>query len=253
LNLATKLTSLVWRPAPAGTAIQMLWVGAGLSTLERLSISSFLHHGHDVHLYAYDDLEGVPHGVLVRDAAEILPRSRIFRYTETGSYAGFANFFRYKLLLTRGGWYVDADTVCLRPFDFTTPYVFSSEWGDGGAVANSTIMRAPRASKVMRRADRACRRSVPEELRWGDTGAQLIARELRACSLLGYVREPDIFCPVPYTDWAAVLDPARRPDVSSSYAIHLWHEMWRRSGQDKDAAYDRDCLYEELKRRYLCS
>jgi mannosyltransferase OCH1-like enzyme len=186
------------------------------------------------------------------DAADVLPASRIFTYTETGSYAGFANFFRYKLLLKRGGWYVDTDTVCLKRFDFATPYVFSSEYSDPHDVANNTIMKAPRASRIMRRAWAYCRRSIPEELRWGDTGSKLITRELKECSLLHYVREPAVFCPVPYADWAIVLDPARRPDISSStYAIHLWHEMWRRAGQDKDADYDRDCFYEELKRRYL--
>ncbi len=35
----------------------------------------------------------------------------------------FANFFRYKLLLEKGGWFVDSDTICMRPFDFDNEYV----------------------------------------------------------------------------------------------------------------------------------
>ena len=47
--------------------------------------------------------------------------SDIFRYRDNGSYAGFANFFRYELLRKRGGWWVDLDTICLRPFPASIP------------------------------------------------------------------------------------------------------------------------------------
>jgi hypothetical protein len=36
-----------------------------------------------------------------------------------------------------------------------------------------------------------------------------------------------------------------------TFAIHLWNEMWRRAGQDKDGQYHPNCLYEALKRAYL--
>src|SRR4051812_6131780 len=91
--------------------IQSLWIGARLSTMERLSIASFLHHGHDYHLFTYGPVEGIPPGTVVQDACEILTESRIFQYRDHASYAGFANFFRYKLLLERGGWWVDTDAV----------------------------------------------------------------------------------------------------------------------------------------------
>src|SRR5215831_9214030 len=114
--------------------IQGLWIGPELSVMERLSISSFLKNGHEYHLYAYDDLANVPLGTVVRDADEILARSRIFQYKHQASYAGFSNFFRYKLLLERGGWWVDTDVVCLKPFDFSDGHVFASEILDGCEV-----------------------------------------------------------------------------------------------------------------------
>ena len=83
--------------------IQGLWIGTELSVMEQLSIASFLHSGHHYHLYVYDDLKHVPAGTVVRDASEILPSSSIFQYKNRPSYAGFSNFFRYKLLLERGG------------------------------------------------------------------------------------------------------------------------------------------------------
>jgi Glycosyltransferase sugar-binding region containing DXD motif len=111
--------------------------------MEILSIRSFQVHGHDYHLYAYEPIENLPAGVVVQDANEILPRSSIFQYTGYATYAGFANFFRYKLLLERGGWWADTDVVCLRPFEFAFPYVFGSETCSRGIVPASAVIRCP--------------------------------------------------------------------------------------------------------------
>src|SRR5215472_15544124 len=116
--------------------VQSLWIGDRLSVMEHLCISSFLRNGHSFHLYAYQDIAGIPPGTVVRDGNEILPASRIFTYREHQTYAGFANFFRYKLLLENGGWFVDADTVCIRPFEFEDDYVFSSEGINGRQLVN---------------------------------------------------------------------------------------------------------------------
>src|SRR5258706_13279784 len=55
--------------------VQGLWIGSDLSTMEHLSISSFLQNGHEYHLYIYDHVGNVPEGTVVKDAAEILPAS----------------------------------------------------------------------------------------------------------------------------------------------------------------------------------
>src|SRR6185369_8610758 len=107
--------------------IQGLWIGAELSVMEQLSVASFLQNGHEYQLYVYDEVQNVPAGAVIKNANEILPASRIFQYKHQASYAGFANFFRYKLLLERGGWWVDTDVVGLKPFDFADEYVFASE------------------------------------------------------------------------------------------------------------------------------
>ena len=107
--------------------IQGLWIGPELSVMEQLCISSFLAHGHEFHLYVYADVRNVPSGTVVRDGNDILHESFIFRYRENGSLAGFANYFRYDLLLRRGGWWVDLDVVCLRPFQFQSAHVLGHE------------------------------------------------------------------------------------------------------------------------------
>jgi Glycosyltransferase sugar-binding region containing DXD motif len=232
--------------------IQSLWIGDQLSVMEQLCISSFLRNGHTFHLYVYQETAGVPPGTVVLDGNDVLPASRIFTYNEHNTYAGFANFFRYKLLFEKGGWFVDADTICLRPFQFRSKFVFSSEGTNGRQLVNVGAIKVPASSPIMRHAWEACECLNTSELKWSQCGPALLGAAVEAYSLARYVKRWDVFCPVHFSVWEKVLDP----NVSwtfdyQSHAIHLWNELWRRSGQDKNARYPPDCLYEQLKRRYL--
>jgi len=232
--------------------IQGLWVGNDLSVMEQLSIASFLRNGHEYHLYVYNDLKNIPSGTTIKDGNEILPASRIFQYKQQASYSGFSNFFRYKLVLERGGWWVDTDTICLKTFDFEAEYVFSSEFAMGEVFINSGIFKAPPGSDVMSYAWRVCESKDPERIIWGETGPRLMAAAVREFSLESYTQAPEVFCPIGYADWHKVLEPDAELKLSDrSYAIHLWNERWRAAGQDKNATYPADCLYEEWKRSYL--
>jgi mannosyltransferase OCH1-like enzyme len=231
--------------------IQGLWIGPELSVMERLSISSFLKNGHEYHLYVYDDLKHVPEKTVIKDANQILPASMIFQYTHSKSYAGFANFFRYKLLVDKGGWWVDTDVVSLKPFDFQQEYVFASEISDHKEFVNNGIIKAPAESEVMSYAWQICREKDTARLGWGETGPRLLTEAVERFSLKRYVSEHRVFCPLGYTEWQKVLDPAAQLAFDqSTYAVHLWNEMWRRSDKDKNASYHPDCLYEQLKKKY---
>ena len=235
--------------------IQGLWVGNELSVMEQLSIASFLRNGHEYHLYVYEDVKNIPSRTTIKDGNEILPQSRIFQYKQQASYAGFSNFFRYKLVLERGGWWVDTDTICLKPFDFEAEYVFSSEFAMGQEFINSGILKAPAGSELMAYAWRVCEKKDPEHLVWGETGPRLMAAAVEKFSLERYRQDPEVFCPIGYGDWHKVLEPDADLKFSDrTYAIHLWNERWRGAGQDKNARYPDGCLYEVLKSRYLsCS
>lgn len=232
--------------------IQGLWIGAELSMMEQLSISSFLRNGHEYHLYVYEKPRNVPVGTVFRDASEILPASRIFQYKQQASYAGFSNFFRYKLLLERGGWWSDMDNICLKPFDFPEDYVFITEVCEGRELVSSGIIKAPIGSEAMGHAWDVCQTKDPEQLLWGETGPKLAGETVKKYSLERYVKSHEVFCPLGYLEWHRVLEPEPVTSyIANSHAIHLWNWMWRSAGQDKNARYPNDCLYEKLKRRYL--
>jgi hypothetical protein len=145
--------------------IQSLWIGTRLSVMEQLSIRSYLAQGYSFHLYVYEPLENVPAGVVLRRAAEILGPEEIFCYQTgpgKGSVAAFSNSFRYKLLLERGGWWTDLDSVCLRRLDFAEEHVLGLQrYPDGSQGVNSGLIKAPPA--VDERSDpcrgRACTNS----------------------------------------------------------------------------------------------
>lgn len=229
--------------------IQGLWIGSELSVMEQLSITSFLRNGHEYHLYSYNELANVPGGTVIKDANEVLPKSAIFQYKGRPSYAGFANSFRYKLLLERGGWWADTDTVCLRSFDFAEDYVFSSEMNAGQEVINAGVIKAPKGSEVMAYASRVCQEKKPDQLVWGETGPRLVSEVVRKYRLDKYRKPYYIFCPI--TDWHKLLEPYIAAVHPQAYAIHLWNEAWRVANQDKNGCYHRDCIYERLKSMYL--
>ena len=116
------------RRANLGSLEEMcgLWVGPRLSSFERLCIRSFLDHGHQfqvVHLFERG--RGFPPEQLSEDGREVLAETTLKAFLAQGApLAAFSDWFRWELLRTRGGWWVDMDMVCLRPFRFESSIVF---------------------------------------------------------------------------------------------------------------------------------
>lgn len=239
--------------------IQMLWIGPRLSTLERLSIASFLGNGHPVRLFTYGDVEGIPAGVEHHDGREILPAGSVFTYADgfgKGSYAGFANLFRYKLLLDHGGYWSDTDTVCLRPFDFKADYVIGRERNPPDPASGRQterlaigVLKVPPNARVMLECYAIADEADKSLLQWGETGPELVTKRFQRHGLEVHALPPDVFYPV---DWWNTPDLVTKPlQVGpATYAVHLWNQLWRAKGLDKDADYPAGCAYEMLKRRY---
>lgn len=239
------------------TVVQSLWIGGPLTSMERLAIHSFLVNGHTVHLYCYDEPTGVPAGVVLKDAAEVLPRARVFTYATgfaQGSYAAFSNFFRYKLLLERGGWWVDTDVVCLRPFDFQDERLWATERADPPQelTVSTSIIKAPPGDPLMAWAWRACETMDPAEIRFGQIGPGLLQAGVDALRLHAFMRPHTFFSPIAFYDWEKMLDPSHVFVLGREvYAVHLWNQMWSAGGVDKDAPFPARCFYEDLKRKFL--
>ncbi len=208
-----------------------LWIGP-LTPLERACIESFLRNGHAYHLYVYQTPRDLPPGVTVRDAREILPENSVFRIVSgsgSGSYACFADLFRYKLLRDRGGFWVDTDVFCLRPFVFREPYVFGAE---DKPVANGVI-KAPAGSVLMQRVFAESSQVDHSRVIWNELG-DIFSKHVIALGLLQYVQPSKVFSPTPYYDIPTLVRSNHSIRIpAESFGMHLYQEIWRRRGLDK--------------------
>jgi Glycosyltransferase sugar-binding region containing DXD motif len=259
---STTAPSRRWRKkltrSTARDPFQTVWVGPRLSALERLSLTSFLHHGHDVHLYTYEPVEGVPEGVRCFDAREILGEDRVFRHgpeagpDAMGSLATWSDLFRYKLLRERGGWWFDADVTCLRPFDFRQSFCFGRH--DESLVA-TTVMHVPKNSELMKvLVERAEAKVSKGALKWLDIGAPLFTEAVAECGLERFVLAAPALDAVP---WQRALDLLEEDPggalwsrLDGSYAVHFCNDLIRRNGLDKDEQFAATSVFERLKRQY---
>jgi hypothetical protein len=135
-----------------------LWIKGRLSPLEQLTISSYIAQGFLFKLWVYDDwsLYAMQEGLELKDAGSIIPPDQVFSYRHSnqfghgkGSYAGFSDVFRYKLLYEQGGWWTDMDVTCLAMPKLLSPYVFRlSKHREDWIVGN--IMKVPAGSELMK-------------------------------------------------------------------------------------------------------
>ncbi len=241
--------------------IQMLWVSGELSALERLSIASFLRNGHPVRLFSYQPIPNLPQGVLQEDARAILPETEVFANPAADGNGGltvFANFFRYHLLLQRGGIWSDCDVVCVRPISFAEDmdYMFATErirmqpGAKAEAQVASCFFKTPTASSVVSKTLEIARSKDLATAPWGSTGPHALHEAATELGLAGNMLAPDVICPI---DWWQILDLISGIAVlpPNAYAIHFWNERWRRNFFDKNGSYDPLCLFERLKAHYL--
>ncbi|WP_166418605.1 glycosyltransferase family 2 protein [Cochlodiniinecator piscidefendens] len=98
--------------------ISGLWIGETLTYIEQLSMTSFVAEGHVYQLFTYGPLEGVPEGVVIRNAADILPLEKDLGDYSYDDVEILADRFKYRLLIAENTIWADLDMLCLRPWDF---------------------------------------------------------------------------------------------------------------------------------------
>lgn len=236
--------------------IQSLWIGNELSNIEKLCINSYIKNGHTFHLYTYDEIKNVPKECVIKDAQEILPKDDIFAYNSglgKGSFSAFSNYFRYKLLELKGNWWTDTDIVCLKFLDINDDYVFASEKTiSGDTHITSGVIKAPASSEFSKFCYNFCLEQNKQTLEWGTVGPRLVSSAVKNLNLEDNVKPWNFFNPIGFEQVGMFFDEAfGNINLSESYTLHLWNEMWRRCNFDKNKKYEENCLFEKLKVKYL--
>lgn len=255
--------------------IQSLWIGRQLSKVEQLCIQSFIDHGHQFHLYTYEEVENVPKKTTVIDARTIVAENAIFSFADgfaKGSYAGFADLFRLLLIQKKGGWWVDMDVICLNPFDLQQELVICSSFeGEYGSQVNNCIFKAPPYSPFLTHCINEVYKTDIKNMGFGDAGPFLFQRVVKELCLEEEVVPYYYFNPIfwryindlvlgmmgPVGKIKEIVRPLLKPPTMpgrrirrDSYAVHFWNEIWRAHGLDKNAVYSYSSLFEKLKRKH---
>jgi hypothetical protein len=203
--------------------------------------------GHRLTLFCYDRPAGVPDGVDIADAREIVAADRIICY-RSGSYALFSNHFRYQLQRQSRGTWVDCDIYLLKPLDGDRPYLIGEETP---GMVNGGILRIPADSPLLplllapfddasvpswlswhERARACLRRMVSgrsglSEMPWGTTGPLALRNAARATGIDLGALPPHVFNPVRWQEAEWIVDPGQKLEgriTPDTVSIHLWNE-----------------------------
>lgn len=236
-----------FKPSQNERIFQSLWIGDSLSKIELISIRSFLDKGYEFHLYVYNDVQNIPKGVIVKDAREIVPEEEVFE-----PYGIFSNLFRYKLLFLRGGWWVDLDAVCLKPFDFRRYYVFGLQGHWPYLVCSGILYVNQKGDAVFKKLVEETERLVRngEVMEWSSSGPTLVTKIVKKYNLFAYVLGKEVFLPVYWWDVQYLF----RPNgilPRKSHSVHLYNQMISRSGIDKNGTFPKGSIVQQLEERYL--
>ena len=218
-----------------------LWVEGPLSQFEAKCLLSFAAQGYRPILWAYGPLRNVPQGIQVRDGREVLPDSAIF--TAAGGMAAFSNIFRYAALGKFGGLWADTDVIALKPASLLprTPFLVTerAQHQQRGVIVNGNLIHHPSPSSgdTIDLALRYSQAFPRHKIQWGEIGPKLLTALVNLDERHGFqMMAPEFSNPV---DWWDTPDAFLRPAVALPHAhfIHLYNEMWRRKGVDKNSAF----------------
>lgn len=227
--------------------------------LEQLSVRSFLRHGHAVHIYGYEPIDGLPDGAVFRDLGDLIPRERMFYYKGKGTVGVFSDLVRMTLLRHRRGIWADCDIYCVAPLPAAPDYLMAYE--RRGSV-NGAVLHIPHDAPLLddllgifadgerplmephlplgRRLEVAVRRlagaKVPAEyMQYGATGPFALTHYVKKHGLLDRVLPSDVFYPIPYEGIPALMRAGSTVDdalTERTLGVHLWSSQLTRRGRE---------------------
>jgi Glycosyltransferase sugar-binding region containing DXD motif len=227
--------------------INGFWYGERLTTMGKLSVASYLANGHAYKLWTYGKVGGVPDGAEICDASQIVPQSYVKQFK---NLANFSDALRYRLLFREGGWYVDLDNVCMRPYPDTDAHVLAEE--EQNRICGA-VLYAPRGSAVMKWCSDQVDALDVRKIRWAQIGPELLTQALQHFpGLADCVKPTAVFMPVHWREVEKFIVAGQMPELGEeTLSVHLWSELWSRKKWDRDAKYVDGCFYERMQERYL--
>jgi glycosyl transferase-like sugar-binding protein len=242
-------------------AIEGLWIGSRLGELQIISLRSFLEKGYSYVLWAYNDLENVPAGVEVRDARDIISYEVYARWfleqpEKKHTKQTFANYFRYMLKYMHGGWWMDMDCVCVKPFNFESEYVLTGieavsrrELRDYPYNIINGVFKVPYKSLFLKDildeiSEDAQKGKYPD---FGVWGTVIFTKSVFRHGLQKFKTKHNVFCPHPFSLAQQLYTDASLDIPDWAYTVHFYNYV----NAGSECAI-KGSLYDRMRQRYFC-
>lgn len=214
------------------------WTGSPLSAFEASCLHSFVAAGHEVVLYSYEPIAGIPSGVTVGDAAEIVePSSReSFFVCGKPSISHFSDYFRYVMFAKTELTWIDTDVFLLRSWEQDPARnLLALETPD--SVCNA-VMRVGSSQPWLADLIGRTRALMNTDMRHGETGPRLITRLIGSQAMAAQAQPPHLYFPIHFDEFWKVFLPEHAHECRAlcdrARTLHLWNNIVDRLGFWKD-------------------
>ena len=211
--------------------------------------ASMRRAGHPVRVWSYSPqkLEFLsPHGVELRSADEVIPRSLYEQIVAGSEIRYFSDIFRYAALYEHGGLWMDTDVVLLRPFPFHGEHFFNLQWRGGHAghfVCGNVMYARPRSRHIEALYRLSMRIFESQKRAFGDIGPRLLSHYMASdagAELRDWVFSPVLFNSIDWTETALFDRPPSQVSVLLNddrvFGIHLWNYQTQSVSRDSDTS-----------------
>lgn len=199
---------------------QTFWNGK-LGPIHRLCLQSFLDYGHDVHLYTYNDIAGLPRCVSTINANRIYS-DKLFGWNRD-HLRTFSNLFRFELLRQKGGWWIDTDVICLT--DNIPDYERFFAWVDSDVINVATMQFLPNDALMVECVKQWRKNDNPDK-----SGPGLFTKILKETGRTGEAQPLETCNPIHWKQAADILDKDKADDledkIKGSMFLHLWETVF---------------------------
>lgn len=224
-----------------------------MSDLEIMCLKSWVGHGHPVYLYSYEDISGLPAGVILRDANEIIEGGpTVFEGHAAFQMLPFSDRFRFAMLRMNGGLWLDLDIILTRPIPdemFEQGFWCSSERTlQAGAYKSKELSKATVSAIFVSEPEHPLMCMLTE---WNGNakdawhGQKLFQRALARLGLTKGALQPSVFCDMNWWDvksicgtisdrgslpakWGWPGTPVKLPE--EAVGAHCWRGLLRKGG-----------------------
>lgn len=234
----------------------MFWAYGKLGKMENMCVNSFIKNGFELNIWTYGKNEINVEGAAVRDAREIIPESLVF-LNQAGSYAGFSDLFRYSVLCCYGGLWADTDVVALKPALKLPkkPFLVTERSRQNQISINGNLIFNPvrKYGNLVDLARVYAERFPKNEITWSEIGPALLTAIIKSYPMHGFdIYPPEFANQINYWDCPGIFidENIDFPFIDDMHFLHLYNEMWRRNGVDKNIGFSNGSLYQKIEKMF---